>query len=93
MKRRGRYGQGATGGQWVREGQRTGPNEGETHGAAAAATVREAKREGEVGQGGVWCQRPGGQQEEGHHAAEGGAKQDKEISRGVKDNSLEHRTV
>lgn len=29
------------------------------------------KREGEVGQGGVWCQRPEGQWEEGHHAGGG----------------------
>lgn len=56
----------------------------------------------EVGQGGVWCQSPGGQREEGHYAGGGRStglqwkpggqrKQDKEISRGVKDNSLEDR--
>lgn len=42
----------------------------ETEGPEWAATLRQAERR-EAGQGGVWCQHPGAQWEEGQHAGRG----------------------
>lgn len=50
-----------------------GANVGETCGLQQRGRLKKKRGgRGEVGQGGVWCQRPGGQREEGHHAGGGG---------------------